>query len=425
MDNTNAYKPNTNLYKYSIDMKYVLDDEVKDIDNMNIRSVAVDCDYKNTNMPMIFVTAAIDKNLIDKMVENQDTGFIILNIRKAISNSGMSDLYTDYISDKFIYFISNDINKASEIDYTDQNSDREDLFKIVSLGLLSAECVNNNKKIANGVISGKQSSILYYILSHMPCLIEPPTDNKYISNQFLPPINSVAKMIEYLNSLKVIYSTQYRFFMDFDCAYLLSSTGRALKKKNEDITSVYLTIRNAFDESSKIQGMTIDKDNGFYQIECDGADCELADNHVSDKTFNKISATDSSGNKSDKELINRSDKSIISKKTRAVRVQNDNTGLLDNMVSSSDTQAVQLLVQKTNIDSSVLTLNKEYNIKADEVYKSDKYNGKYILSRKRELYMREDENFVMNVMLLMEKVPGEYSSPKRAKAKAKDLSLED
>ena len=49
-------------------------------------------------------------------------------------------------------------------------------------------------------------------------------------------------------------------------------------------------------------------------------------------------------------------------------------------------------------------MNKEYIVKADEVYNTEAYNGTYILSRKRELYIREDKNFSMNTMLLLEKV---------------------
>ena len=69
-----------------------------------------------------------------------------------------------------------------------------------------------------------------------------------------------------------------------------------------------------------------------------------------------------------------------------------------------DNSSIQLLIQKNDIDSEVLTINKEYTIKADETYNTDRYNGKYILVRKRELYIREDETFTMCVMLLFEKV---------------------
>ena len=56
-------------------------------------------------------------------------------------------------------------------------------------------------------------------------------------------------------------------------------------------------------------------------------------------------------------------------------------------------------------------------IKADETYGSDIYNGSYLLSRKRELYIREDESFIMSVTMMLEKVPGNTGSMPTAAAK--------
>ena len=77
------------------------------------------------------------------------------------------------------------------------------------------------------------------------------------------------------------------------------------------------------------------------------------------------------------------------------------------MITSVNNSAIQLLIQKTDLDSSVITMNKEFIIKTDDVYDKDRYNGRYILTRKRELYLRQDENFVMNTMLLFEKLAKE------------------
>lgn len=400
-----TYQPNSNIYKYSVEMSYVLSqDDISNIDSMSIKSIAIDSDYKNANMPMLFITLSLNKRLIDKMVKNQDTGIMILNIKRCTVTSDMPDLYANYINDKFIYFISEDINKNDSADYEGANADRNDIYKLTTIGLLSLDHVNKNKKVMNGVVNGKLSSIMYYLTSHLPIVIEPPTTNTTLKNQFLPPLNSVAKALKYINSINVFYSTPYRFFIDFGVSYLLSSSGLPIKQKGEDIGTVLLVLKNSYDEGSKVQGMITSEEQSMYQIEIDAQDCELADNHVSDKSYSKLSVTNTSGNKVDASLSNKSESSSIVSKTRSVRVSNDNTGLIDNMISSLDNSAVQLLVQKNDIDSSVLTMNKEYFIKADEVYGSDKYNGRYLLTRKRELYIREDDDFSMDVMLLLEKI---------------------
>lgn len=399
-----VYQPNTNIYKYSADLKYTLNDEIYYIDTMNIKSIAIDSNFKQMNMPMIFITLSIDKRLIDRMVQNQDTGIILLNIKRCITNSDMPDLYIDYINDKFIYFIAEDINKNDSADYEGDNTDREDIYKLTTIGLLSLDHVNKNKKTIEGSLNGKLSSIMYYATSHLPIVIEPPTNNVMLVNRVLPPLNSVSKTLKYINSLNVFYSTAYRFFIDFDCSYLISSSGRSVKKQGEDISTVFITLKNSYDEGSKIQGMITNETQSMYQIEIDANDCELADNHVSEKSYSKVIATTTSGGKTNGVLSNKSENSSIVSKIRSVRISNDNQGLLDNMISSLNTSAIQLLVQKIDMDSSVLTMNKEYIVKADEVYNTEAYNGTYILSRKRELYIREDKNFSMNTMLLLEKV---------------------
>ena len=403
---SDTYKPvDTSIYKYTASLKYIVDSETNEIGTYSIKSIAIDDDYKNMNMPMIFMTVSIDRKLLDKIIQNQETGIFIFNMQKYVGNSvDSSNLYEDYINDKFIYFIEEDINKNDSVDYSGPNEGREDLYKIVTLGLLSQKCVNNNKKSINGIVSGKLSSIMYYMTSHLPVLIEPPAENKQLDNVMLPALNSTSKALEYLNNLQVFYPTKYRFFIDFDCAYLISSSGFPVEKERDNITTVFLEILNTHKQESKSQGVVLDEANNMYKLECDAIDCELSDNHVSDKSYSRLSVTNASGNTVVTDTVDKDPESTIVSKTRSIRISNDNNGIVDNMISSIDTSAVQLLVQKTDIDSSIITINKEYIVKADDVYDS-KYNGRYILTRKRELYVREDRDFSMNTMLLFEKIP--------------------
>ena len=76
----------------------------------------------------------------------------------------------DYISDSFIYFISDDINKEDGLE--DDDVDNE--YDTVTIGLLSLDHVNKNKRDINCVVNGKLSSVMYYVTNHLPILIEPP-----------------------------------------------------------------------------------------------------------------------------------------------------------------------------------------------------------------------------------------------------------
>lgn len=397
-------RPDSNIYRYSATAKFVLNEDSYDIDTFDIKSIVIDNDYDKNNMPLVYITASINRKVIDLMVQNQDSGKIILNIKRCVINSDMPDLYEDYILNDFVYFISNDINKNDEQDFEGENEGREDLFKLTTIGLMCIDHINKNKRVVNGIISGKLSSIMYYLVNHMKIVIEPPTTNKMMKQMILPPIYSVSKSLEYVNSLQTFYNTGYRYYTDFDCSYLISRSGKAVPKKGESITKVMITLKSSYDERSKIQGMLIDDTSSMYQLEIDAIDCDLSDTYLSDKSYTKIKSTNTSGESNSAELSDNIVGNVVSKKNKHIRVLNDNDMILDNIKSKLDTSAVQLVVQKTDIDSSVLTINKEYSIKADEVYKTDAYDGRYLVIRKRELLIREDDNFRMATMLLMEKL---------------------
>lgn len=398
-----TYKPKTNVYRYKISMIYSHDNETEDINAKNIKTLAIDYNYDKSNMPILFTTMSISKKLVDKIVKHQDEAVIILKLERCTANSNMPDFYTTLVEGDFIYFISDDINKGDEVDYPEQNKDREDVFRMISIGLMPLDCINKNKKVMNGVLSGKLSSTMYYLLSELKLVMETPSHNKDISI-YLPPMNSLSKALEYLNSLYVFYDTPYRFFIDFDVAYLLSSSGRAVKRKGDQFTSILIEGEKTTDDPSKLVGVQIDEKNAVYRIPCDSHDFEVVDNHFSEKIFSKVSATGTSGTKTEVKSSNPSKKSPIKEKTRVIRVRNENTGLINNMMTAMDNSAVQILVKKTDLDTAAITINKEYTIKADTVYGSDKYNGRYILIRKRELYMREDDDFILNTMMIFKRI---------------------
>jgi len=393
-----TYSQNTSVFRYTVSMRFIHDGEVFNIENNRIRSIAIDYNYKEMNMPMIFLTAVLEDQLAERMDRNQDSGTIIFELKRANVSSDMPNLYTNYISDKFIYFIN--INDGGK-----EYSAEEDVNRTVTIGLLSLDCVNKNKKHLNGVINGNLSSLMYYITGHIPVVLEPPRKNINFVNQFLPPMNSVAKSIEYINNLATFYDTPYRFFIDFDCAYLISSSGKGITKKGEEINTVMINLRQTYNTESKQQGMTMNEARTMYQIEIDDEeDCEISDNHFSEKIYSKVTAVNASGQSFNKS-IRTSEDSNVNAKNRFIRIMNDNEGILDNTVSSINSSAIQIMVQKADIDASVLTLNKEYIINAKEVRNNDIYNGRYLLARKRELYIRQDEEFIANVMLLFDKAP--------------------
>lgn len=403
MNTTTVMSSNTDLYKYTASATFIDGSDVYDLETVNIRTIAIDYNYNDLNMPMIFMTLGIYKSLANKMIMKQDSAIFILNIKRAITNSDMPNLYSDYINDKFIYFITGDIDEGTLVELEEDAPDDD---TTVTVGLLCQDHVNKNKKPVNGIIKGNLSSAMYYLTGHLPIVIEPPTSNIALENKIIPPLNSVAKSIEYLNSIHVLYNTPYRFFIDFDQAYLISSSGNGVKVRGNNINTVLITILHEDEYDAKIQGMTTNKSQELYDVLVSHKDCQLCDNTLSNKSFSKVTATNTSGNSTNATSATKSSSSNVTSKTRTIRVSNDNDGLLQNMVTKMDQSAIQILVQKTDVDSAAFSMNREYIIRAEEAYNTDAYNGRYLLVRKRELYIRDDDTFTVNVMLLLQKVPG-------------------
>ena len=404
---TNTVESNS-IYKYKASGYYVLGKEKYTIDFTNVHSIVIDHDYDTNNMPLIFAILNLSSKIIDIIIKNKETGVFIFNIQKCVDNSDMPNLWKDYINDTFTYFLPNDINKTDSRDYENANEGREDVYKEINIGLLSQTLVNNNKKTVNGVIecNNMASAVLYTIGTSRPIVMEPFENNPSFKYMMLPPRNSVAKSVQYLNQQNTFYNTQYRYYMDFDATYLLSSKGSGVLRKGDKINTVMVILRNDYDAASKLQGMTIDENNQYYKIEISGTNVEVGDNRVLSKQYTKVRTTNSSGDNSDLTLVNKTNESNFANKTKQVRAPNDNINLISNSEKNS---RLYISINKTDLDGSVFTINKEYMINADEVYKDCGYSGKYLLRRKRELYYKStgesaDEKFTLSVLLTFEKV---------------------
>ena len=393
---TDIYSPNQNLYLYKANIRYVLNNETIEIDPLNIKSILIDYDYSALNMPMIFVTLNISQELLDVMIENQNAGTILFDMNRSVGNSDVPDLFTRYISDEFLYFVTEGDNDKLDETQTHQVT--------TTIGLLSLNCINNNKKSVSGVVSCNQITMLYYLLSHMPVVIEPPRSNKVIENMILPPVNSIAKMLQYLNSVNTFYTTPYRFFIDFDCTYLLSSSGKAVLKNTDTINTILFVLKNEYDDDGKTIGMKIDSSKSIYEIFIDEDDYEISDDHISEKSFSKVLAANASGEVFKKDIYTSEESILVNTKYKSIRLMNDNNTLLDNFTSSIKSSSIQFLIEREYIDSSVITPNKEYIIRGDEVYNSEVYDGRYLLTRKRDVFVRDSDTFISSTMMMLSKV---------------------
>lgn len=394
-----AEKLNTN-YKYNIFLTYVKDGVSLDIKSDKLLTIVIEYDYDKKNMPIILLRAALDKNLIDHMIDNKNK-VIILNISKYRESESIQ-INKTFIQDEFFYILDNNVNYTEDIDYGGENVDAQDITKIITIGLVKKDTVLNNKMLINNVYS--DTSILDMICSrftHTKLVIE-PFENKTIDNMIVTPMESLTKFINYIDNEYTLYDTQYRLFHDFNRSYLLSSSGKGIPVKDEKYNTVYININNTITKEAKVEGMREDKDSKAYIVNIDPSNMHVSVDNSTTLSYNEIIAVDSEGNSKTVSL----NSDVDGSRYRITRINNNNLDKLENIKNKIDFGKDVITIMKEQLDSEVFTINKEFYIHCYDKLK-DK-NGKYLLVSKKEIYLKEVEDFQMTTILTLKKIPSTY-----------------
>lgn len=388
------------VYRYRLEASYVVPAENKAyaFRDEAIRSLVIDRDYDTNNMPILYLTMVIDKNRLDDMIKNSQKNLLNLTIYKSKKDNSTS-IDTIYVREQFIYFILKDVSYTAYLDYTgEENPDREDVNSIVTIGLMKLDSVKKNKTPFNGVIKNTTmlNAITYVMRNMGPVLIEPLTYNDTISQIIVPPTPTISKTIAFLNNLRVFYNTPYRFFIDLDTTYILSSSGVPIPKNGSTINTAMIVVRNVQDYTSQIQGMITDTKQKLYQVDVSAIDTKVNYDKVSSKFYTNLSTTTASGQKTSTDLsLNNNE--YLTKMSKFVQIPNDNVNMVQNLKVSAEKNNMYFVFNKNDIDASAFTPNMEFIVKNHKQYSSN--DGKYLLARKREIFYREDKYFVSNLSM--------------------------
>ena len=399
----NISTTNTNaIYKYTCTIltAFKNDKDPLTINNMRVRTLTIDYNYDAHIFPLIYATLALNQDMVDKLKENQAEGTVLFTLQKYIENSDMPGLKINVINEECVYFISNDVGKNNEKAVNDDRT--ADYGYVVTVGFIAKKHINQNKIQTNGIIkSGSMSATLIYLLNKQNVLMEPLTYNPQVKYMIIPPSGSLFKTIKYLNKLNTFYDTPFRFFMDFDTTYLISSSGKGIAKKGDQNNTVKINIRSSYAEKN-MEGMTEDKDNHMYIIDVSASNSKIANSEFVDRVATSISGTSTTGNNEKLNITNNIKNNPIKENTNPIRIPNGNTNMLKNMQSQTLDNATLLSIHKSKIDGSIFSLNKYYLVDASEAYGKD-YNGIYLLTSKVEVFAQEGQGLTMSTMLTFKK----------------------
>lgn len=388
-----------NSYKYNIQLTYMKDDIEINLDYKNILTMAIDYNYEKKNMPTLLIRVGIDKSIIDHMISNKNNT-IILSITKFKESNGIH-IRKPVIKSEFFYFLDNNMSFTDDIDYGNkENKENKDIYKIISLGLIQKDIVLNNKTLINTVYKDTHLlDIICDVFKEKNLVIEPFVNNDDVKCLIVPPMETVSKFLTYLDDRYTFYNTPYRFFYDFNKTYLLSSSGKGVPVKNEKYNAIFIYVDNTITNKSKFDGMKEDSELKAYMINVDAAAINISVDKATTISYNQIIGVNSEGEYQSVNI----NSNLDGDRYKVTRLSNERFDVLDNLKNELESNNIVINIIKGELDSTVFTLNKEYYIK--NYNKLADKNGKFLLSAKKEIYIKESEYFNMTTILTLKKCP--------------------
>ena len=344
--------------------------------------IMIDYKYENQNiLPVIVISLKMNPSLYDKLLSTYDTSKIYFKLTKKDTQSGTS-VATTVVNDEFSYVVSNhEQNNARELNSEGTNSDS---YISTTIGLISTTMTEMLRESFNGVYhnTNVESLLFATALKGIPkkkLIMTPIKYNKNIDSLLIKPLNNRYKMIEAIFDEEAFYDTNFTFFFDFDGkTYLVDKSGEPVSKDGLP-DKIYFHITKKIDSSSMVPGSTIK--NNSYHIYVNAVNSVMNINDSIEQIADTIVSFDHKHDKVQELSITGKKKSSTSNKN--IYLKSDNAAVFKNEMNNS---TVTLELFKQNLDASIITPNRGFYVTFENEY--SKYNGKYILSYKQEIYVQ-------------------------------------
>lgn len=389
-------------YSYKISLKYIDSSNVEvEIDPEQLQYILIDKDYDNTNMPVITLFGSIEKNILDDMILHMNENLLVLGIYKYDTATQGNNITDKYFQDKFIYIINEDLSKTEDLDNPSGIDSKEgnQQYKEVTIFMLQQSAVNNNRQVINGVYhNASMNSLILQCTNYLGNMLLEPLkyDTKY-PQIIIPPIDSLSGYIKFLNdNLGTFYDSSYRFFIDFDSTYLVSSSGNAVRARNQYIYTIVIDIRKITPDVSEEPGAYVDLRTGKYTIGIDASKVNYNVDKVINKLINKVTVINSNGDIQEQVIDNNKAK-ITTEINKIMNVSNNDTNSINQITYHIGANKDTYTIVKNDLDASLFTLNKEYIIN-DPLHEI--YNSRYVITHNQQLFIKQGESsFIMSTVL--------------------------
>ena len=284
-------------YEYSATLVFMNGENKKEIPQNSIKTIIINKEFDRLTMPTINMTLEMDRELADEVIKNKKTATMFLKMNKIQTSNVSNAVEETYFYDEFTYLIEEDFDKTKPFRYIDpdkkdQKSTEADKYRPIRLGLISKTCSDLARKPNNLVTydSSMQDIVIKLLNISKPLLIEPFEYTDPVPQCVIPPKETLTKVLEYLNNIKVFYSTGYRFFMDLDVMYLVSKSGKYIPKQNEKTGVVNIEVKTLDKNDSLTRGISLADDNSAYNLIIEATNSNLDNSDLTDKEIDSITA---------------------------------------------------------------------------------------------------------------------------------------
>ena len=402
--------PNTDRLAFNtiINLNFLYNGISVNIIPERIKFMVIDSNYESEIMPKIYMNISVDTDLYEYMTTYYNTAKFKLKIQRKNKFSSTS-LNTTIVDDVFSYIPS--VTNSDYLRDISNNNPGEDNYRNIYIGLISDKITSNLRRTFNSIYNNiDQQTLIGLATEKLNILVQPFNYNKKYDSILIPPMSSVSEFIKYIFEYDNFYNTDYIFFMDFNKSYLISKDGTPITNSDDPINDVYIDINSLSKDAAFYDGMSIT--NNSYYLYINPVESNVTVPNAIDKVANRLIVVDD-----DKELevldLYLNNNANSSKKD--VFVRSDNGSFYKNALEENN---VIVEVVKKYVDGYSFTPNKSYIVNNLANYR--KYNGKYIISAKREYFrLLAGGEFITSTYLALRKI--ETITTKNS-TKAKDLS---
>lgn len=387
-DNTNRIAYNT-----VVSLTFLVNKIVVNIAPERIKYIVIDTNYESEIMPKLYMNISVDTALYNYITNYKEEGKFKLKMQRKnlFSRTSLADVI---VNDTFSY-----IPSTTNSDYLKDVSEGgvgDDSYKNIVIGLISDKITNSLRKSFNTIYNNiDQETLISIATDGLDILTQPLSYNHKYKSILIPPISSRNEFIKYIFEYDNFYNTNYLFFMDFKRSYLISRDGTNIKNSDDPINDVFIDIKNLDTTSSLYDGINIINNSYYLYINPVNSNVIIPDGMG--KLVNRLVVVDD-----DKELeildvnLNNTYESGV----KDLFIRADNGSVLKNEMEQEN---VVVEITKNQIDGYNFTPNKSYMINNFGKYST--YNGKYIISAKKE-YFRVTANgeFVTSCYLIFRKI---------------------